>query len=134
MTADYDKAVFKPNGTIEFAAMDGSNLYTVADYTSDALGRTTALSEGGYSRSATYNAKSQLTQDVVTTLRSDGTYVATTSYYYNASETASGTGLWDGVASGGSYMGGAVTRTARLNTKNGVDGDAADTGMVYRIR
>jgi YD repeat-containing protein len=102
-----------------------------ARYVRDLMGRVTDYSEYGeagyatsnegtnrvYRRQTTYDAKSHVTQDVATSLISGETWVNTSSYFYNASETS--TGEWTGVASGGSYMGGVVTRIATTVTKNG---------------
>lgn len=85
-----------------------------------------------YSRSATYNSKSQVTDDVVTSVRTDGTWVSTSTYSYNASETATNSGEWKGVASGGSYMGGVVTRVETSVTKNNVAQAGNTTTYSYK--
>ncbi|MEI9851974.1 MAG: hypothetical protein WDN24_15330 [Sphingomonas sp.] len=88
-----------------------------------------AFSTPVYSRSATYDDKSQVTQDVVATVRSDGTYEATSAYYYNAVLGGSG---WDGRDLGGApTWGGVVTRVETVNRKNGSDGAAPDTRTVH---
>ncbi|WP_231625058.1 LysM peptidoglycan-binding domain-containing protein, partial [Novosphingobium sp. AAP93] len=109
-----------------------------ARYLRDAMGRVTDYREYGaggyvstnpatnvvYQRTASYNNKGLVTSDVVTSVQGVDTFVNSTTYYYNANETAAGSGQWKGVTSGGTYMGGAVTLSSTTVTKNG----AAQTG------
>jgi YD repeat-containing protein len=113
-----------------------------AIYVRDGMGRVTGYSEytaTGYNvsnpdanlvyrRTAAYNGNGQLITDDVTSYRSDGTFRATNTYYYNA--IFNGDSRWQGVASGGTYMGGTVTFIETKNRKNGWDGDALDTSTV----
>jgi YD repeat-containing protein len=85
-----------------------------ASYARDAMGRVTNYTEYtssgslAYSRAAAYNAKSQVTNDVVTSVRTDGTWVSGTTYYFDSNGNGSGT-----------YMGGVVTKAVTSVTKNG---------------
>lgn len=73
-----------------------------------------------YIRASNYNAKSQVTSDSTTVLNfNNDTIITNATYYYNAFETSAGSGVWQGTASGGSYMGGVVTLTSASVTKNG---------------
>jgi YD repeat-containing protein len=86
-------------------------------YEVDAMGRVTRHSEYDptgtevYSRAATYNSKSQLTRDVVTSLVANATtggtdtIEAATDYYYTTL--------------GGAYLGGAIDRQITTNKKGG---------------
>lgn len=91
------------------------------EYSSAGYNGTDINANLAYARTATYNAKSLVTEDVVTSVRSDGRYVNTTKYYYNAVETSSGSGEWSGVTTDGNYLDGSVTKTVTTVTK---DGDA----------
>ncbi len=77
---------------------------------------------------STYDAASLLQTEQVTTVRTDGTYVANTTYGYVAEVYHSGTGTytWDGA-----YQGGSVTRAVTTNTKNGVSQPTSETDYSY---
>lgn len=84
-----------------------------AAYTYDDMGRLTDYKEYDtdghtvkYERQSTYNNKSELTQDIITEVRTDGTWVSTTSYGYNDAS--------------GVYKGGVVVSQTTTTTKNGV--------------
>jgi YD repeat-containing protein len=95
-------------------AASGTGALT-ASYARDAMGRVTNYTEYtssgslAYSRAAAYNAKSQVTNDVVTSVRTDGTWVSGTTYYFDSNGNGSG-----------AYMGGVVTKAVTSVTKNGV--------------
>jgi YD repeat-containing protein len=99
---------------------------TSATYARDAMGRVTSYTEYqtggslGYSRTATYNRWNELTNDVVTAVRSDGTWVNTSNYYYDSNGNGTGT-----------YKGGVVTHQTTTNTKNGSSQPANDTVNTY---
>ena len=71
-----------------------------------------------YKRTANYDPRGLVTSDVVTSVQGSDTYVSSTGYAYGAN--AGGTG----VASGGTYMGGAVTLSTTTVQRNT---DAATT-------
>jgi len=116
--------------------------YTMATYTRDAMGRVTAYSEsafdtvndfgttntgvaaGVYTRTAVYNSKSQVTSDVATTIRSTGTWTASTTYDYKA-ESSAGSNVYTGA-----YQGGVVTHQATHTTFPG-DYTNAETRNSY---
>jgi YD repeat-containing protein len=96
-------------------------------YALDAMGRITSDTEYqpdgtslAYSRTVTYNNKTDVTQDVVTSVRSDGTWVNTTNYYYDS--------VGDG---SGSYLGGVVKKASTSVTKNGVAQTGSTTTNSY---
>ncbi|SFG52018.1 YD repeat-containing protein [Novosphingobium sp. CF614] len=131
------------NSSVDAMDIDGivtqGTMTKRAAYTRDAMGRVTDYKEYAsngtsvvYERSNTYNTKSQVTSDIVTSVRSDGTWVSNSTYYYNASETSSGSGEWTGVTSGGTYMGGVVTKVATSVTKNGAAQTGNTTTYSYR--
>jgi len=79
-TATYDATY---GGSGDGGAPTGSGNVT-ASYVRDAMGRTTAYDEGpGYEQTTDYNAASQITRQITTTVR-DATYVATVNNIYDA--------------------------------------------------
>jgi LysM repeat protein len=120
---------------------------TQATYARDAMGRVTDyreyIAEGyngtdinvnlAYAKATQYNSKGQVTNDVMTSVRSDGVYVNSTIYYYNAAETSSGSGEWSGVRTGGIYLGGSVTKTVTAVTKDGVAQTGNSTTYNYKF-
>lgn len=107
---------------------DNTALTYRAKYVLDTMGRVTGYSEYNtagtsvvYSRDTTFNNKSQTTQDVTTSVRTDGTWVSTTNYDYKADSNADG----DYVDSGDAYMG-VVTHYRTTTTKNGSSQPTSD--------
>ncbi|HEX3673457.1 MAG TPA: hypothetical protein VHU87_04225, partial [Rhizomicrobium sp.] len=101
-------------------------------YTYDAMGRVTDYVENdasgvyAYERSATYDNKSEVTHDVVTSVRSDGTYVSTTSYDYGAAVTSGGVTTYTGA-----YQGGDVTHSHTTTMKGSSAQPTTDTVNTY---
>jgi len=92
---------------------------TIASYGRDAMGRVTTYIEYSakdgtfaYERDATYNVKSQITDDTVTTMYADDVrrYVTVSHYDYQA-ETYAGSNSFTGA-----YLGGAVTHVSAAKT------------------
>ncbi len=83
-----------------------------------------------YGTVSSYDAASLLQTEQVTTVRSDGTYVADTSYGYGGAvfHSGSGTFTYDGPFQGG------VTNAVTTNTKNGVAQPTSEAtyGYVWR--
>jgi YD repeat-containing protein len=119
-----------------------------SNYTLDAMGRTTLYEEYDtsttpqvmFSRATTYNNRSQVTAETQTRKIANGSggtdiFVDATTNYFNATETYSGSGIWLGTSSGGSYMGGSITYSTTYSTKNGADNDTAapDTSLKQRL-
>ncbi len=65
-----------------------------------------------YSRTASYDNRSQVTSDQTTAVRSDGTWVWNATYDYNLYNSATGTYT-------GAYQGGVATHVRQTMTKNG---------------
>jgi len=113
----------------------------------DLVGRVTVYKEYGaggynasvvgenvvYSKAATYNAKGQVTSDVAVSIRSDGRYVNSTSYYYNAAPVSGSAGEWTGTAGAGAYMGGVVTKTVTSITKDNAGQNGNTTTYNYKF-
>lgn len=129
----YLASVAVGEGTLNAQAAPATGI-TRSTYARDLMGRVTAYREYNdtgyngtspstnlvYERLATYNATTQrLTNETVTSVRADGTWVNTTTYAYGANETSTGSGEWQGTTTGGTYMGGAVTVATTSVTKNG---------------
>ncbi|WP_197279280.1 LysM peptidoglycan-binding domain-containing protein [Novosphingobium sp. AAP1] len=130
-------ANFGSSGSIAIVGRYGYDLMgrTVEHYEYTGSGYNSANPNANlaYARTAQYNNKGQVTSDVVTSVRSDGRYVNSTSYYYNAAETSSGSGEWSGVTSGGTYLGGNVTKTVTTITKDGVAQTGNSTTYSYKF-
>jgi YD repeat-containing protein len=88
-----------PAGLINPPAASGSGTL-LASYALDAMGRTTTYDEYDqnsgsvvYSRDAAYDASGDVTSDVVTSVRSAGIYVSSTSYAYSGGLQTSSTSV-----------------------------------------
>ncbi len=103
-----------------------------AAYVYDAMGRVTdykeydALGSNVYIRDAVYDSKSEVTSDVVTSVRSDGTYVSSTSYDYGAAVVSGGVTTYTGT-----YQGGDVAHSHTTTTKGGTAQPTTDTVNTY---
>ena len=113
---------------------------TMASYGRDAMGRVLTYIEYSaqdgtfaYERDATYNVKSQITDDTVTTMYADDVrrYVTVSHYDYQA-ETFTGSGSFTGA-----YLGGAVTHVSAAKTiydtfGGSTSGGSSDTRNTYQ--
>ncbi len=99
-------------------------------YEYDAMGRLTLHAEKDasgatvYSRTGiVYNAGSLVTDDVTTTVRTDGSFAATTHYDYKADSNADG----DYIDAGDQYMDGLVTHSTTSTRVNGGSATLSET-------
>ncbi|MEI9997617.1 MAG: hypothetical protein WDM91_23685 [Rhizomicrobium sp.] len=108
-----------------------------AKYALDATGRALAYSEYNaagtsvvYSRTAVYDAVSNVTSDSVTTVRTDGTYVAASTYSYGTPVYHAGTFSY---SFDGAYQG-VVSQIVTTNTKNGSAQPTSEADYFYDWR
>ncbi|MEI9997635.1 MAG: LysM peptidoglycan-binding domain-containing protein [Rhizomicrobium sp.] len=108
-----------------------------AKYALDASGRALAYSEYNaagtsvvYSRTAVYDAVSNVTSDSVTTVRTDGTYVAASTYSYGTPVYHAGTFSY---SFDGAYQG-VVSQIVTTNTKNGSAQPTSEADYFYDWR
>jgi len=117
-TVRQEQYVYTADGFLAAAnvSMNGGSANPLAAYGLDVMGRTTSYMEyngsgtNTYTRTASYDQISQVTHDDTTTVRSDGTYYASTDYSYVAQS-----GTASGVASG-AYLGGVLVHSHTTNS------------------